>query len=215
MYVKRKFDNYKEETLSHLNIKFYKNQVVTKAEQFIQTNTVKSMTAANLNYRYNYGITAGTPINLNHIISLILYTDFTEYCSKFSGTFRSLSINETMQDVKTRNTAFWFQSKYFREVVEIYGHSTGETGPFFSGVNCVLCIPQFALRLNSPTSTSKHIEVSINFATRDGMIIELSNNGHYRADELSIFDVSWLSRYPDQNCGNVLEFSTNISCCLY
>ena len=73
-----------------------------------------------------------------------------------------------------------------------------ERGPFFSGVNCVLPITDFQIRLYSPTSTSKHIEVSLNFATRSGMIITFSNEEHH-AKFFPFFDCSWMSRYPDEN----------------
>ena len=46
-----------------------------------------------------------------------------------------------------------------------------ERGPFFTGIGCVLAIPVFNMRLYSPTSTSKDIEVSMKFAAKSGMII--------------------------------------------
>ena len=36
----------------------------------------------------HYDIEKGTPITKDHIISIILYCDFSEYCAKFSSTFR-------------------------------------------------------------------------------------------------------------------------------
>ena len=77
-----------------------------------------------------------------------------------------------------------------------------ESGPFYSGVDVILAIPQFAIRLCSPVSTSAHMEVSMNFAKRDGMIIELNNNKS--SDTISwfkclpSFDCDWISKYPDE-----------------
>ena len=57
---------------------------------------------------------------------------------------------------------------------------------------------QFSIRLYSPTSTSKQIAVSINFADQNGMIITL-NNDSIEGKYLPFFDCSWISRYPDED----------------
>ena len=157
-----------------------------------------------------YGISSDDQILLPHVVALILYCDFSAYCTEFSSTFRKLSTTEPMNSVKKRNSSFWFQSKYLREVIECYGTcnyeevlqsgTVSESGPFYTGIDIVLAIPQFALRLCSPTSTSKHVEVSLNFAKRSGLIIELSNpEQDHRAARVCFLDVSWLSRFPDED----------------
>ena len=137
---------------------------------------VKSLKANHMDFFFHYGIAMESPITMDHIISLILYCDFTTYCTNFSSTFRALGF-ERMEDTKKRNASFYFESRLFREAIEYYGvtgdaeKDTWEKGPFYTGLNCVLAIPVFNIRLNSPTSTSKDIEVSMKFATRSGMII--------------------------------------------
>ena len=148
---------------------------------------------------FKYGISKQDQISIDHILSLILYCDFTEYSTAFSRTFRKLSYSESMYDVKERNSSFYHQSKFFREVVECFGKCgdgkqlsdgrKGELGPFYSGVDAVLAIPEFSIRLRSPTSTSKHIEVSLKFATRDGIVIELMNASKGKTSKLPFFDV--------------------------
>ena len=203
LYVTPKFDNYKDEILAHMNVLIYDVFVMVKAKEFMITNRVRRMRAANIDRFFEYGIEQDTPITISHIISLILYCDYSAYSTKFSSTFRCLSHKETMVDVKKRNSEFWYQSKYFRETIEIYGRRDGrddsKSGPFFCGIDGVLCIPQFAIRLNSPTSTSRQIEVALNFAQRKGMIIELNNTGHSRAKWFPFLDVAWLSRFPDED----------------
>ena len=205
LYVDRKFDNYKEEILYHLHARTYKECLINKVDEYMGSNKVKRMSAKAENKYFHYGIIKGAPITKDHIMSLILYTDFSDYCTKFSGTFRTLLRTEKMQDVKARNAEFWFQSKYLREAIEIYGWGSGfrskdgELGPFYTGVDNVLCLPRFALRLCSPTSTSKNIAISITFATKQGMIMSLNNTGHSLAHLLSFQDVSWLSRFPEED----------------
>ena len=203
LYVDKVFDNYKEEILQHISMKIYQTIIQPKVQLLITSNKVKQMKAVP-DYRIHYGIKKGTPITVNHITSLILYTDLSEYCTNFSSTFRKCGIYESIEDVKKRNSKYWWQAKFMREAIELYGYDTGrhnkEGGPFYSGIDIILVMPEFSLRLRGPTSTSKHIEVSMNFSKRDGIIISLNNNGFQGADHLPFIDASWLSQYPDEVC---------------
>ena len=204
LYVSPKFDNYKEEILEHIDVKMYDNTVLIKADKYMQSFKVREIHANRFcEMALHYGIERYAPITKEHIISMILYTDFSAYCTKFSGTFRKSAPYESIYNVKARNAEFYHQSKLFRECVELYTHIAEfydyESGPFYSGVNCVLAMPEFALRLSAPASTSKHIEVSMNFAKRKGMGIQLNNNGHVDASLVRFFDCSWLSQYPDED----------------
>ena len=204
LYVTAKFADYKEETLHHLDIKMYNNIVLTKVNLYMESNRVKNTKANWICDRgaLHYGIEEDTPISKEQVISIILYTDFSEYCAKFSATFRKLSSYETFNTTKKRNAEFAHQSRLLRECVEVFSlihPDDGEKGPFYSGVDCVLAMPQFAIRLSSPTSTSKHIEVSMNFAKKEGIIITLNNTGHEYAVVVRFFDCSWVSQYPDED----------------
>lgn len=225
LFVEKKYDSYKQELLQHIGIMGWNQLVIVKAKEFMVSDKVKAIKAnwfCNKGFLH-YEIKGGYPIKIDHIISMILYCDFSTYCTKFSESFRKLTFYETLASVKKRNTEYWWQSKHFRETVEIYGthgyHDSdgmrnGEQGPFYCGVTRVLIIPSFCIRLYSPTSTSKHIEVSLNFAQRDGMIIQLNNNGNFAAYALTFFDTSWLSRYPDEDervfCGGLVPIRVEI-----
>lgn len=210
LYVPCKFSSYKEEILAHLQ-RDCCDLVIVKAKQYMATKLIRKMRPNDFGVSVlNYGISRKVGIDINHLIALILYCDFSTYCSDFSCTFRKISWSESMEDVKQRNSAFWYQSKYFREMVEVYGNSNGrentlppgterETGPFYTGIDSVLAVPQFVIRLCSPTSTSKHMAVSLNFSKRSGMIITLNNVGKGLLACVPFMDVSWLSRYPDED----------------
>merc|ERR1712003_4826 len=62
----------------------------------------------------------------------------------------------------------------------------------------VLNIPQFAIRLNGPTSTSVHGEVAMRFGGVKGMIIQLNNDKGIARFERH-FDCSWLSDFPEES----------------
>jgi len=92
---------------------------------------------------------------------------------------------------------------YFREAIELFGclddRHIQESGPFFCGVDCIMVIPSFCIRLCGPTSTSKQIEVAMNFAKDSGIILELNNNGHIFGKWLPLFDCSWLSNFAHED----------------
>ena len=61
-----------------------------------------------------------------------------------------------------------------------------------------MTMPQFAISLLSPTSTSCHLEVAMNFSGEEGIIIELDNTRE-PACALKGLDVLWLSRYKEED----------------
>ena len=203
--VTPRYSSFKNETLQHLDINRYE-LAVTKSKEYIKTDRARAIKPNKFCYDdyyhvFNYGVSQNDKISMEHILSIILYCDYSAYCTKFSASFRPLTRTESMKDVKDRNSAFFYQSKLFRETVEGFGHyGYSESGPFYTGLDHVMVIPQFCLHLAAPTSTSKHIEVSLTFSTKAGMIIELNNSSdHYQSNNLPFFDVSWLSRYPDED----------------
>ena len=100
-------------------------------------------------------------------------------------------------------------SKLLRETVAIYGQNNStddmfETpsklgGPFFCGMSTVMTLPQFAIKLFSPTSTSCQIAVAIKFAGHDGIIVEFASSQESNASQLRGLDLSWLSRYKEEH----------------
>eukprot|EP01084_Bolivina_argentea_P318559 552471_1 len=219
LYVEPKYANYKEELLQHVTVDIFKQKAVVKADEYMATEAVKSMKANDMcNKDVYYGIEKGSPLRKNHLISVIMYCDVSKYCTKFSSTFRKLDSFENITSIKARNAEFYFQSKYFRELVECFGSygyddrdgfRDNESGPFFTGIDCILIIPQFRIRLYGPTSTSKQIQVATNFAKRGGMIVTLNNDQHIQAYWLPFFNCNWLSGFCDEDerifCGGFMS----------
>merc|ERR1719474_555187 len=120
----------------------------------MKTGSVRRMRVPHFYSQFHhYEIEANDPIQSHHICSIILYCDFTAFCSRFSSTFRKLDRWETIDSVKERNAEFYWQSRYFREAVELFGDNgaEGNRGPFFCGVDRVMVLRSFRLRLCGPT----------------------------------------------------------------
>ena len=106
-----KFASYKQEILEHLNIEHYQ-LAMTKSNEYIKTNKVKSIKPNEFCYyaRYkvfNYGISKRDSLKLYHVLSSILYCDYSKYCTKFSSTFRALTRTESMEQTKLRNAGYY------------------------------------------------------------------------------------------------------------
>ncbi len=99
---------------------------------------------------------------------------------------------------------FYHISKSLRELIQYFGinNRSGangtETGPFYCGMSCELVIPEFAIRLNGPTSTTMHIEIAMRFSGSEGIILQL-NNKTWTGKAESFFDSSWISSYPEED----------------
>eukprot|EP01084_Bolivina_argentea_P259204 437281_1 len=216
LFVHKKYENYKMELLQYISIKEYTELVLHKAMQYLESEKVTGMKPNQLcqytsNYCIHYGINKDECPKLQHIIAIIMYCDFTDFCTIFSATFRAMEAFESLLSIKQRNSAFYCQSKALREMVECYGaygdywddktdeYKPYDSGPFFCGMGIVMTMPQFSVRICSPTSTSRHIEVSMRFAKRGGLIIQLNNTGHLYAVYIPLFDCSWLSKYSEES----------------
>eukprot|EP01084_Bolivina_argentea_P138359 243600_1 len=200
LYVAQKYNTFKEEILTHINIEMYANKVILRAEHYIRTKKAKEMTN-NREDDLHYAIKYGTPISIHNLISVILYCNFSDLSKDFSATFRAIRPFESLKSIKNRNREYWWLSKILKETVQYFGNTRNkrkgdiEVGPFYCGINAVMNIPSFSIRLCSPTSTSKNEEIAVNFATKSGMIIELNNDGSSDSDRIRSFDCSWLSVY--------------------
>ena len=111
-----------------------------KANHYINTDKVKSITS-NPDILH-CGLSVYSPLSKEHLLSVILYCDWSDLCTAFSATFRRHRAYEPLKRIKSRNREFWWLSKLLRETVELYGDHkgyydkqkkkwTGVQGPFF------------------------------------------------------------------------------------
>ena len=197
-----KYENIKEELLNsgYCGILAFKKKI-TKCNELMICKKVKRMKASDWGTRCNpgYGINKGDPITINHVQCVVSYCDLTDFCTAFSATFRSQFVGESVESIKKRNQCYFHVSKGLREVVECFGNNgrdddRKESGPFFCGMNCLLLLAQFGIRLNGPTSTSKSRAVAIRFAGEQGIVMKMDNDyGH-----LCFWDCVLFSQYPEE-----------------
>jgi len=152
----------------------------------------------------HFGINNGEKLKSEHLQALILYTDWTDLCTLFSRSLRKDSTCDSLDEVKKKNSKFFYWSKYLRELITYFG-SSGDglmnkkvKGPFFSGVNCVLNVSEFAIGFNAPTSTSKSFAVARRFADMNGMVITVNNEDTWPSYQ-PVFDTTWISMFNEED----------------
>ena len=166
----------------------------------MQSHDIKSMKAAKLEHNLHYNIKPDSPITLNHILSVLFYTDMTSLSTTFSSTFRSLHSDDTLDDIFRRNQEYYHWSKLIRETVQIFGTAVGikKRDAFYTGIS-YMTVPSFVIRLCAPTSTTKQFEVAMNFSTENGIIMQINNGSIVHSQYLRYFDCSWLSCFNEED----------------
>eukprot|EP01084_Bolivina_argentea_P114896 204449_1 len=218
LYIEAKYQSIKQEILNNticvLSIHQFTTSL-TKALKYVHAEAAKQckcrVTIFQNVYKI-YGINNNTPISVNNLLSVILYCDWTELCCKFSKTFRKNSIYQPISSIINSNSEYANWSRVLRETVELYGQ-TGDDyvwdndghkvyaarGPFYTGMTFVMAMPEFNIRLCSPTSTSMKIEVATRFGGDKGMILQLNNIGYELSTKLHSFNCAWLSNYSGED----------------
>eukprot|EP01084_Bolivina_argentea_P082462 149317_1 len=142
-----------------------------------------------------YKIKNGLPLKVDNIISLKLYTDCDILSFNFTKTFRTKSKNETLNDMKERNSEYWWWSKILTETVNCYGVKMKDTNinVFYHGIS-KLYFDKFTTTFVSPTSVTTKLQIATIFAKNNGIILELKRCSHYvRCGDLRYFNCCFVS----------------------
>eukprot|EP01083_Nonionella_stella_P183460 663099_1 len=222
LYIAKKYNSLRTEILHNKISRLTRRQFalcITKTHKYYSTAKAKTITADRgvLSDFLHYGIEKGTSLTKEHLLSVVLYTDWSKLSTAFSATFRRQFEYETLYAIKSRNREFANWSRLLREAVEYFGNCgffdeisdrmsdderkeyDFESGPFFCGISEVMVIPEFNIRLNAPTSTTKQIEVAQRFSGDDGIILQLNNDGYFSSFCLTSWNCAWLSSFNEED----------------
>ena len=206
LYVAPKYSNIKEEIcqnqtfrLSLANFDF----VYCKATNYLKSSQVIRGMKSFGNELCHYELADGQCLTLNHLISLILYTDFKELCHRFVGTFCRLHPNENEQSFKRRKREYYFWSKLLRESVELFGTPVSESklSVFYVAISNPIIFDSFSARFCRPTSTTSQLQI-VSMCTNNGMILELqatSEIATFYQGLLKFFNCSLLSQFGEED----------------
>ena len=200
--VTAKFQSLKEEILESgfLSAGRWAKLVELKTQKYIKTIRARKM-KAHAHGRFGTGQIEHSPVTMQHLEAIILYCDFTKLCTAFSSTFRRLNVFESVESVIARHSEFGNFGKLLVEAVLDFGENrlrNNENGPFFCGLNCILNIGVYAIRLQGPCSTTTEREVALNFAKRDGLILMLKNDSS-RGVHQPVLNCAWISNFHEES----------------
>ena len=205
LFITNKYESFKEEIQNYndyLPFDVYQTDIISKVNLYQLTNKCRCMRSmkkdtANCDFvNLEYGLYDESPVQFNHLLALILYTDYTELSYQFSLTFRGLDMFETLESIKSRNSKYFWMSKYLREMVQFYGERT-ENLVTYCGLSFILVFPELEIRLCGPTSTSTKISVATRFGGDKGILVQFNANVDYH-HFLRGFNCSWISRYKEE-----------------
>ena len=120
LFIKPRYESFGAEIMNYTNLDGYmsskqlRDSVMMKARQYINTKKVKEYEYIADKYSprpRHYGIT-NKFLQINNLMSIILYTDTTILSSNFSSSFRAITPFETVSQIKHRNSKYYFWSKY-------------------------------------------------------------------------------------------------------
>eukprot|EP01084_Bolivina_argentea_P265022 449098_1 len=122
-YVGKKYENIKQEILTNklytLNATEY-NDTVIKAVKFVKDSVILRNYATK-NVDKDVYVDADDTINAEHVLCLLLYTDYTNLQYHFSKTFRKINSKETNEQFKQRKREFYWWSKILIQTVQSFG----------------------------------------------------------------------------------------------
>ena len=135
------------------------NTSYTKAEKYIDTEKVQGSPTVFDDYLH-YGIDKGKLLSLEHLLAIILYTDWSELCTNFTKTFRRHNYYQSIEFVRKENAEYAIWSRLLREVVEYWGcigwnnakddewncEHNRVKGPFYCGMDFVMVVPEYNIR---------------------------------------------------------------------
>eukprot|EP01084_Bolivina_argentea_P016840 31450_1 len=192
--------------------KEYLNKAINKFKL-----TINNPMFVSKQFNADYSINRGDSLGIHHIVSIIIYTDFSKLCTEFRSTFRKIHKDETDEQIRQRHSKYYFLSRFLFEAIDCHGSIMDNGKTVFHGLNKPFLFKQFQTHFNAPTSTTEDKFIARNFSQEAGIILELKNgNKDTKNDIISRFasnqprylDVSWLSQFDNEK--ELLFFGSNI-----
>eukprot|EP01084_Bolivina_argentea_P256210 431273_1 len=170
-YIPAKHKDLKFEILYHneiaCNVSSW-NSLDEECNVKLSSNKVRRMMSNGYNIHI-YAVKDNIRFDLDHIRALLLYTNYTAWCSFFCGVLRKANKAEIS------TVATW--AKLLIECVQCYGCLISADDTFYRGINREFTFQKFVARFNVPLSTTTALIKAAEFAdfaaSSDGLVVEL------------------------------------------
>eukprot|EP01084_Bolivina_argentea_P137889 242850_1 len=197
MFIKSKYSNLKEETLSDhsktLDVHHWVS-LENECKTLVNAANIKKITSNGKNVEI-YGLNNGDAFGVEHLIAVKLYTDYTTLNGKFCAAFRlnkiAANAYESIESLKDRNSKFAIMARLLIESVQSYGKLALTKKTYFRGINQQFLFKQFVARYHVPLSTTTDLVIAAGFAGINGLVLQLKTYDK----TVSGFDVSVMSEF--------------------
>eukprot|EP01083_Nonionella_stella_P120714 361993_1 len=211
-YVKDKYGNLKQELLQNGVCQIGKpmlEYLIERARNLMTCDRSKRLRAnsyGNTMLLREYNITKRSPITLDHILTLIVYSSNpNDIQTMFLGTFapkRSGAGHMNMDQVIVHHSEFANLSRLLRECTEIYGQTLRSSDKFYHLVHGQYLFQDCVFSSSCPLSCTNSLYVACNVLakyrkneTQNGLILQLSRF----ETNASFFDCKWLSHFVSED----------------
>eukprot|EP01083_Nonionella_stella_P285072 970390_1 len=200
-YIEPKCDTLKDEILqfTHQMSMTIWAKLIQECRLLEKVDHIKQITH-NGNHSNIYEITSGKAIDLEHLLSIKLYTDCTVLCAIFCKAFRFKQISpnhhERMESLMHRNSKVAIWARLLIESVQSYGELRVTQTKYFRGIDATFVFERFITRHNTPLSTTYNIHRALTFMQNGtkGLVMELRLHGSYASG----FSTSKISTFPEE-----------------
>eukprot|EP01083_Nonionella_stella_P271299 919251_1 len=188
-YVPSKHNSLKDELLhnsiSQIGLHTW-NAAYEQAENQKKTSRYKAKTATfeseaeepnqlRDDHAMHYGYKEGDPLELKHLICLILYCSEGVFQARYSATYRKLCDTDTFEIIRERHSTFHHFAKALKEAVEVFGtfyfQSCNGVKAFYHGINTDMMFYSTTAQIHTVLSTTISYSVARDFAADNGLIV--------------------------------------------
>lgn len=148
-------------------------------------------------YDEEYNIIRNTPINVCHILSMIVYTSESTLCTAFRKTYRKRNQKETEENVRERHRQFYYFGRTLCEAIEFYGKEMRNSMEVYHGLDKEMAFESYTAYFNQPISTTPNINIAYQFSKGTGIVLTFKKEKNSQ-NTPKYLDVSWLSSFKNE-----------------
>eukprot|EP01084_Bolivina_argentea_P199100 340752_1 len=187
-HIKTQFIQFAQNTINdklNLNKKtFLEKQTQLRSLPFIQTAELKMAVPSirRMKATWYQGINEeheiwpNQPITMDHVLALIIYSNFSELCTHFRETYRKISQNESIQDQIKRHSLFANLARLLYEAYVFFGSTDSKITLLYHGISIELLFKTLYCTFDAPTSTTTASSVAEQFGGGAGVVLELETS---------------------------------------
>ena len=173
-FVEKKYGNLKEELLHNLVLTLSAGQFAStlqKAKDKLRERRASGKVPRSNNgwvkWDESYGISYGQEMSEQHVMAIMLYTNFSDLCYLFSATYRKVHEYEDDEDMMARHREYAIWGRLLREAVECFGTSTlkSAVSMFYHGVSGTLVFDSTSIKLCGPVSTTSSMSTALSLCS--------------------------------------------------